>query len=48
VGAGVVQVGDKRLDRTAERGVAGLPGLEPGVVAREPLANGYLPLATVP
>ena len=43
VGAGVVQVGYNRLDRTAEEGLFQVcldQGL--GVMAREPLANGYL------
>jgi myo-inositol catabolism protein IolS len=43
VGASVVQVGYNRLDRTAEQGV--LPVCQDqdlGVLAREPLANGYL------
>jgi myo-inositol catabolism protein IolS len=43
VGASVVQVGYNRLDRTAQQGV--LPACldqDLGVVAREPLANGYL------
>jgi len=43
LGAGVVQVGYNRLDRTAEEGlfqVCGDQGL--GVMVREPLANGYL------
>jgi aryl-alcohol dehydrogenase-like predicted oxidoreductase len=43
VGVSVVQVGYNRLDRTAEQGV--LPGCldqDSGVIAREPLANGYL------
>jgi myo-inositol catabolism protein IolS len=43
VGAGVVQVGYNRLDRTAEEGVLAAcldRGL--GVLVREPLANGYL------
>ena len=43
VGAGIVQVTYNRLNRAAEQRV--LPaaaGLELGVLAREPLANGYL------
>jgi aryl-alcohol dehydrogenase-like predicted oxidoreductase len=43
VGAGVVQVGYNRLDRSAEQGV--LPvclDQDVGVIVREPLANGYL------
>ena len=43
LGAGVIQVGYNRLDRTAEEGLFQLcldQGL--GVMVREPLANGYL------
>ena len=43
VGASVIQVGYNRLDQTAEQGV--LPACldqDLGVIAREPLANGYL------
>jgi aryl-alcohol dehydrogenase-like predicted oxidoreductase len=43
VGVSVVQVGYNRLDRTAEQDV--LPSCldqDLGVIAREPLANGYL------
>jgi myo-inositol catabolism protein IolS len=42
-GASVVQVGYNRIDRAAEQGV--LPACmdhDLGVLAREPLANGYL------
>jgi aryl-alcohol dehydrogenase-like predicted oxidoreductase len=43
VGASVVQVGYNRLDRTAEQGVLqACLDQDLGVVAREPLANGYL------
>jgi len=43
VGVSVVQVGYNRLDRTAEQGVlADCLDQDLGVIAREPLANGYL------
>jgi aryl-alcohol dehydrogenase-like predicted oxidoreductase len=43
VGAGVVQVGYNRLDRTAEQGVLqACLEQDLGVLVREPLANGYL------
>jgi aryl-alcohol dehydrogenase-like predicted oxidoreductase len=43
LGAVMVQVGYNRLDRTGEGGLLpGLPGQDLGVMAREPLANGYL------
>jgi len=42
-GVSVVQVGYNRLDRTAEQGVlADCLDQDLGVIAREPLANGYL------
>jgi myo-inositol catabolism protein IolS len=43
LGAGMVQVGYNRLDRTAEQGLLqACLEQDLGVVAREPLANGYL------
>jgi len=43
LGVSVVQVGYNRLDRTAEQGVfQACLDQDLGVVAREPLANGYL------
>ncbi len=43
LGAGVLQVGYNRLDRTAEEGLFQVCGDQDlGVMVREPLANGYL------